>query len=199
MLYSIYSVVFEVCDEWSEWTCTAECQSHGPYTKTRTCSTNSSLLLGEDHGERKLKEGVDGMCYNGNKCPSWFKLKSQEGCPKGMWGETPRCKKQCPKNCFQIHCNMATGHCRGCTRGYKGLKCDEPCQKGWFGRNCAKKCAMFCQSEDCDSRTGECYGDNCFFWVVLNLIIWIFGALPVWAAAVHAWFFYGNNDTMMWP
>ncbi|XP_062579019.1 multiple epidermal growth factor-like domains protein 10 [Saccostrea cucullata] len=65
----------------------------------------------------------------------------------------------CSINCLYAEgCNTTSGVCqKGCRAGWKGLKCDTPCEDGVYGIGCKQKCSAFCSvSGICDHETGAC-------------------------------------------
>ncbi|XP_078322063.1 uncharacterized protein LOC144621909 [Crassostrea virginica] len=79
------------------------------------------------------------------------------GCPSpGYYGE--KCNLGCPQNCKDRHCHITNGICLGCESGYLGAKCNQECQDGLYGYNCADRCSVNCVNpEDCDQITGNCF------------------------------------------
>lgn len=59
-------------------------------------------------------------------------------CPEHKWG--PNCSNSCP--CLNgAKCDPVNGSCT-CTAGWKGLHCDYPCPKNYYGQSCSLKCQV---------------------------------------------------------
>lgn len=52
------------------------------------------------------------------------------------------------------NCSPVNGTCV-CQDGYTGEKCDIPCEKGYYGKNCSQKCVCVGEMR-CDPVDGEC-------------------------------------------
>ncbi|GIX92062.1 hypothetical protein CEXT_634731 [Caerostris extrusa] len=115
------------------------------------------------------------MCQNGAKCnnsdgscvcsPGYTGETCNETCPDGYWGLN--CSKNCSckngavchpdnGNCnctagWRAQCNHINGSCI-CEEGYTGIKCEEVCPIGTWGKNCAESC-------DCKNG-GKCLPDT---------------------------------------
>eukprot|EP00105_Crassostrea_gigas_P007593 XP_011421896.1 PREDICTED: receptor-type tyrosine-protein phosphatase S-like [Crassostrea gigas] len=72
------------------------------------------------------------------------------GCD-GTYGDD--CFYPCPTNCLDRKCDTDTGHCLGCSPGYKGQRCNQECDKGTYGINCQYNCS-YCKEES------HCYHIN---------------------------------------
>ncbi len=63
---------------------------------------------------------------------------SNAACPEHKWG--PNCSNSCP--CLNgAKCDPVNGSCT-CTAGWKGLHCDYPCPKNYYGQSCSLKCQV---------------------------------------------------------
>ncbi|XP_052280875.1 uncharacterized protein LOC127878390 [Dreissena polymorpha] len=66
------------------------------------------------------------------------------------------CSQTCSRNCNST-CHHVTGHC-SCQPGYQLPDCNEACSKGSWGEGCNHQCGRCQESQQCDTRTGECPG-----------------------------------------
>lgn len=67
-----------------------------------------------------------------------FFFPPQTACPEHKWG--PNCSNSCP--CLNgAKCDPVNGSCT-CTAGWKGLHCDYPCPKNYYGQSCSLKCQV---------------------------------------------------------
>ncbi|RUS69246.1 hypothetical protein EGW08_022992, partial [Elysia chlorotica] len=73
------------------------------------------------------------------------------------------CRKNCTSKCKErpnyVVCDDRTGNCwEGCADGYLGVKCDTPCNKTYYGFNCAFNCSTNCGGDEglCDYESGNC-------------------------------------------
>ncbi|XP_056016442.1 multiple epidermal growth factor-like domains protein 10 [Ostrea edulis] len=98
--------------------------------------------------------------------------------PLQFYGEN--CSLPCPQGCQKGLCD-SNGNCFSCIEGYKGLKCDQPCDGKMFGQNCSRACGPCLGYTQCNHINGTCvngcergfggsncsacpegfYGDNC--------------------------------------
>ncbi|XP_060598946.1 uncharacterized protein LOC132752620 [Ruditapes philippinarum] len=135
-----------VCDKASG---TCSCQ---PGFRGDSCETPcSSGYYGQNCGSRcpmkcpnQLCNIVDGSC----SCSTGLVCH----CPVNTAGKMSQCDKTC--SCVNGQCLVDTATCK-CNPGWKGTKCDVPCDKGTYGLNCGSTCN--CMHGSCNQSTGSCY------------------------------------------
>ncbi|XP_034320725.2 uncharacterized protein [Magallana gigas] len=99
-------------------------------------------------------------------------------CIPGYWGDL--CDLTCPLTCFELNCNISTGHCLKCPLGVWGAVCDQVCPTscyggdcdkenntcthgclaGKFGDTCEHNCSSWCVEQTCEQHSGHCT-DGC--------------------------------------
>lgn len=84
-------------------------------------------------------------------------------CIPGYWGDL--CDLTCPLTCFELNCNISTGHCLKCPLGVWGAVCDQVCPTSCYGGDCDKEnntCTHGCLAE----KFGDTCEHNCSSWCV---------------------------------
>jgi hypothetical protein len=77
-------------------------------------------------------------------CITFVFVFSNSACPEHKWG--PNCSNSCP--CLNgAKCDPVNGSCT-CTAGWKGLHCDYPCPKNYYGQSCSLKCQVIILSPE---------------------------------------------------
>nr|XP_022312499.1 multiple epidermal growth factor-like domains protein 10 isoform X2 [Crassostrea virginica] len=82
------------------------------------------------------------------------------GCKPGRYGEN--CTKTCNHCKNKAYCGIVHGRCdaEGCgLPGFQTPYC-QACIVGKYGEECSETCSKFCQSRNCDRKTGAC-NDGC--------------------------------------
>ena len=70
----------------------------------------------------------------------------------GFWGVD--CDESCPDCQNEAKCSVFTGKCE-CKSGFHGKLCENQCEKGYWGTNCANVCQCL-NGADCNSFDGTC-------------------------------------------
>ncbi|XP_062605891.1 multiple epidermal growth factor-like domains protein 10 [Saccostrea cucullata] len=78
------------------------------------------------------------------------------GCPNSMVYRN-NCNLSCPRNCKEGLCNIESGTCLGCNKGFKGLRCEEQCDGRTYGENCGMFCGPCLNLEQCHQVNGTCF------------------------------------------
>lgn len=90
------------------------------------------------------------------------------GCREyGYFGNS--CMNLCPINCLGKRCDINSGHCLGCFRGYQGPHCSQVCENQTYGLGCSSICGKCRNGETCHHVNGSCLhgcsegvqGDRC--------------------------------------
>ncbi|XP_053400767.1 cell death abnormality protein 1-like [Mercenaria mercenaria] len=80
-----------------------------------------------------------------------------EGCDNGFFGSD--CSEHCSSTCYpsrHFTCDNIEGTClNGCVSGWKGTRCENECERGYWGRDCAETCGN-CFSATCNNTNGHC-------------------------------------------
>ncbi|KAI9999819.1 hypothetical protein NQD34_011662, partial [Periophthalmus magnuspinnatus] len=102
---------------------------------------------------RCTKECVHGRCVAPERCQceGGWRGPDCSNCDAQHWG--PRCTRRC--QCENgAECDPVTGRC-GCSAGFTGVHCEEPCPPGTYGMSCLQRCRCGAGGS-CNRMTGEC-------------------------------------------
>ncbi|XP_062618946.1 multiple epidermal growth factor-like domains protein 6 isoform X5 [Saccostrea cucullata] len=107
---------------------------------------------------------VTGSCPNGDCKPGWKHTPDKRcniECNDGTFGE--RCMYNCSGHCTAgLPCKKDDGICiEGCADGWTKDKCDEECERGFYGINCTRLCGHCTKNATCDHVTGSCPNGDC--------------------------------------
>ncbi|XP_063399962.1 multiple epidermal growth factor-like domains protein 10 [Mytilus trossulus] len=88
------------------------------------------------------------------------------GCPPTHYG--PLCNITCPLNC-KGPCDLDVGYCTfGCINGWTGIRCEQVCHDGFYGKECLEICSATCLNSRCHHATGKCIGGCKDGWQTFN-------------------------------
>lgn len=89
-------------------------------------------------------------------------IKMTESVPTNVyWGDL--CDLTCPLTCFELNCNISTGHCLKCPLGVWGAVCGQLCPTSCYGGDCDKEnntCTHGCLA----GKFGDTCEHNCSSW-----------------------------------
>ena len=91
-------------------------------------------------------------------------------CPEHKWG--PNCSNSCP--CLNgAKCDPVNGSCT-CTAGWKGLHCDYPCPKNYYGQSCSLKCQVIILYENTPLSTRLFLNPECHLVSIFSHLLIVF-------------------------
>ena len=91
-------------------------------------------------------------------------------CPEHKWG--PNCSNSCP--CLNgAKCDPVNGSCT-CTAGWKGLHCDYPCPKNYYGQSCSLKCQVIILYENTPLSTRLFFNPECHLVYIFSHLLIVF-------------------------
>lgn len=77
------------------------------------------------------------------------------GCREyGYYGNN--CMYPCSSNCLGRRCDINSGHCLSCLRGYQGPRCTQVCSNQTYGQDCSSVCGKCLNGETCHHVSGLC-------------------------------------------